>query len=140
MFTRTIKTVQAIALVFISFAASAQAYHKPIRVGQFAQQSIPDSSSADHLQVIVRQSGGSNMKFRVVVFNPFNRAATITICKGDDILYTEYGVRGDYQNLFNLDQLEDGNYQIVVNNGKEKVRKDINIHTETRTDRQVQLN
>lgn len=140
MLAQTIKAAQVIALVFISFAASAQSYHQPIRVDQFNQQGIPDSSSVAHLEISVRQSEGSSMKFRVVVINPFTRPATITISRGDDILYTENGVRGEYQNLFNLDQLEDGDYQIVVTSGKEKVRKDISIHTETRTDRQVQLN
>lgn len=140
MLAQTIKAAQVITLVFISFAASAQSYHQPIRVGQFNQQGIPDSGNVAHLEVSVRQSEGSSMKFHVVIINPFTRPATITIKKGDDILYTENGVRGAYQNLFNLDQLEDGDYQIVVSSGKETVRKDINIRTETRTDRQAQLN
>jgi hypothetical protein len=82
----------------------------------------------------------SSMKFRVAVFNPFNKPATITICRGEDVLYVEGGVRNEYQNLFNLDQLEDGIYQIKITSGKETISKDINIHTETTTDREVRVN
>jgi hypothetical protein len=80
----------------------------------------------------------SSMKFRVA--DPFNKPATITICRGEDVLYVEGGVRNEYQNLFNLDQLEDGIYQIKITSGKETISKDINIHTETTTDREVRVN
>ena len=127
MFIQTIKAVPVIAFIFISAAASAS-------------ESKPTPTTTDHMQVSVRQMDPNSMKFRVAVFNPFNRAATITICRGEDILYTESGVRGEYQNLFNLEQLEDGNYQIRITSGKETISKDINIHTETTTDREAQVN
>jgi hypothetical protein len=127
MFIQTIKAVPVIALVLISAAASASG-------------SEPTPTTTAHMQINVRQMDPNSMKFRVAVFNPFARAATITICRGEDILYTESGVRGEYQNLFNLEQLEDGNYQIRITSGKETISKDINIHTETTTDREARVN
>jgi len=127
MFIQTIKAVPVIAFIFISAAASASG-------------SEPTPTATAHMQVSVRQMDPTSMKFRVAVINPFNRPATLTICRGEDVLYTESGVRGDYQNLFNLDQLEDGNYQIKITIGKETISKDINIHTETTTDREAQVN
>ena len=124
MFIQTIKTVPVIAFLFISAAAFASA----------------DPTPTAHIQVSVRQMDPSSMKFRVAVFNPFNKPATISIYKGEDLLYIESGVRNDYQNLFNLDQLEDGIYQIKITSGKETISKDINIHTETTTDREARVN
>jgi hypothetical protein len=126
MFIQTIKAVPVIAFLFISAAASADP--------------TPEPTTAAHIQVSIRQMDPSSMKFRVAVFNPFNKPATITICRGGDVLYIESGVRNDYQNLFNLDQLEDGIYQIKITNGKETISKDINIHTETTTDREARVN
>ena len=126
MFIQTIKTVPVIAFLFISAAAFASA--------------DPTPTPTAHIQVSVRQMDPSSMKFRVAVFNPFNKPATISICKGEDVLYIESGVRNDYQNLFNLDQLEDGIYQIKITSGKETISKDINIHTETTTDREALVN
>ena len=143
MFIQTIKATQVIAFIFISVAASAQSaqsYHQPVKIGRFDEQGVSDPKVAAHLQVSIIQPENNVMKFRVVVENPFNKSATITICKGDDVLYSEGGVRGQYQNLFNLDRLEDGKYQIIVTSGKETIRKEIDIHTETRIDRQAQLN
>ena len=128
MFIQTIKTIPVIAFLFISAAAFASADPTPV------------PATTAHIQVSVRQMDPSSMKFRVAVFNPFNKPATISICRGEDVLYVEGGVRGEYQNLFNLDQLEDGNYQIKITSGKETISKDINIHTETTTDREARIN
>ena len=127
MFIQTIKAVPVIASLFISAAA-------------FASKPEPTPATTAHMQVSVRQMDPSSMKFRVAVFNPFNKPATISICRGEDVLYIEGGVRNDYQNLFNLEQLEDGIYQIKITSGKETISKDINIHTETTTDREVRVN
>ena len=129
MFIQTIKTIPVIAFLFISAAASAA-----------STDPTPEPATTAHIQVSVRQMDPSSMKFRVAVFNPFNKPATITICKGGDVLYVEGGVRNDYQNLFNLEQLEDGIYQIKITSGKETISKDINIHTETTTDREALVN
>lgn len=127
MFIKAIKAVPVITFLFISAVASAA-------------ESTPTPPTTAHIQVSVRQMDPSSMKFRVAVFNPFSRPATISICRGEDVLYTENGVRGTYQNLFNLEQLEDGNYQIKITSGKETIIKDINIQTETTTDREARVN
>ena len=93
----------------------------------------------DHLQVSVIQQDNS-MKFRVAILNPVSRTATISIQRGNDELFSESLRRGTYENIFDMNQLEDGNYTIIVTGGKERVIRNIAIHTETRTDRQVTLN
>jgi uncharacterized protein (DUF2249 family) len=151
MFIRTIKAVQAIAIVFISFSASAQAYHHPIHADNFNQQTIidssvnanmtsPDSSLETHLQFSVRQTLYDNLTFRVAVSNPLRKGATISISHNDETSYLAANIKGNYQNLFDLSQLEDGNYTLLVTNGKEKISKEIIISTSVKTDRQVQLN
>ena len=151
MFSRSIKAVQAIAIVFISFSASAQAYHHPIHADNFNQQAIidsnvnanpaiPDSSIESHLQFSVRQTLYDNLTFRVAVRNPLRKGATISISHNDETSYLAANIKGSYQNLFDLSQLEDGSYTLVVTNGKEKISKEIIISTSVKTDRQVQLN
>jgi hypothetical protein len=148
MFSKTIKATLAIAIAvvsfsaaFVSFSASAQAYHRPIQVGNI-DSIAADSSVEAHLQLSVRASLDDSLKFRVVVINPYKKGATITINKVDNdlTLYTIGNIRGSYQNLFNFSDLEDGNYELVVSSGKEKIRKEITISTSVKTDRQVQLN
>jgi len=151
MFIRTIKAVQAIAIAFVSVSASAQAYHHPIHADNFNQQSIvdssvnanatsPDSSVETHLQCSVKQTLYDNLTFRVAVLNPQRKGATISISHNDETSYLASNIKGNYQNLFDLSQLEDGSYTLVVSNGKEKISKEIIISTSVRTDRRAQLN
>jgi hypothetical protein len=144
MFTRTTRAVQATTLLFISFtfAASSTAlsqknFHQPIHVEQV--NSILDSMASDHLQVsIIQQDNG--MKFRVAIVNPSSRYASISIQRGSDELFGESIRTGTYENIFNLNQLEDGDYKIIVVGGKEKVTRHFSIHTAILTDRQATLN
>jgi hypothetical protein len=144
MFTRTTRAVQATTLLFIfsTFAASATAfsqknYHQPIQVGQVSD--ILDSMASPHLQVsIIQQDNG--MKFRVAILNPASRSATISIQRGSEELFSESTRKGAYENIFNMNQLEDGDYKIIVVGGKEKVTRHFSIHTAIQTDRQVTLN
>lgn len=80
------------------------------------------------------------MKFRLSAFNPASRFMIITIQKGDDVLFNQ-SVRKDlFDYVFDLSSLEDGEYQLVVYNGKEKISKNILIQTATHVDREMSVN
>jgi hypothetical protein len=138
MFSQTFKAAQVVAFIFISVAATAQPYNQPNERSDVQITAEPVRPA--HIQINVQQQEISNLKFNVTVVNPFAKSATIMVCKGRDILYAEDGVKGQYKTIFNLNELEDGNYKIVVISGKESITKDINIRTTTTTDREVVVN
>ena len=64
----------------------------------------------------------------------------ITIEKGDDVLFNQ-SIRQDmFDHIFDLSSLEDGNYRLVVSNGKERISKNIQIETATHVDREISVN
>ena len=145
MFTRTIRAAKATFLLFITFTlttastAFSQNYYHKIALDPSSNEKL-DSIFAPHLEVTIHQADKNLMKFRLAVFNPASHPVSITIRKGDDIYFTEL-IREDlYDYTFDLSSLEDGDYQILINNGKERVSRDIFIRTDTHVDRQLTLN
>ena len=143
MYIRTIRSAKAILLLFTSFtltattnAASAQNYHHTFKV----DSAMLDSVETSHLQVSLRKVENENMKFRLAAFNPASRFMIITIMKGDDVFYTQNVRQDRYEYIFDLSSLEDGNYQLIVSTGKEKISKDILIQTATHVDRVLSVN
>lgn len=144
MFTRTLYTAQVLTLLFSTltlFASTpteAQHYHRPIH--QVQQLNNLLDSTTDHLQVNIRQQDKDNMKFHIAISNPVARFATITIQRQDDTIFTETVSKELYENIYDLTQLEDGHYLIIVTSGKERICRNINIRTETHIDRSAQMN
>jgi hypothetical protein len=143
MIPRTFYAIQATALISffaITSPASAQSYHRPIR--QVAQYSaVVDSvNESAHLQLSIVQQDKAGLKFRVTVLNPVGRNMSISILRNDDVLFSDNASGDQYFNLFNLDQLEDGEYKVVVFNGKERIVKNIRLQTATTVDRQISIN
>ena|ERR1700761_2219467 len=142
MFTRTIRSAKTILPLFIALTLTAssnafsQSYHHRIKIDSSITKNL-DSSDANHLQVQLRQVEGG-MKFHLVALNFSSRYMDITIRKGEDVLFSEI-IREDlYDHIFNLSTLEDGKYEVLVSNGKEKVVRNIVIGT--RVDRQLTVN
>ena len=142
MYTRTIRRAilalsAAFTLTTSANAASAQNYHHKIAVDQNVKTML-DSTEVLHLQVNLQKM--TNEKFRLSAFNPASRFMVITIQKGDDVFYIQ-NVRKDlFDYVFDLSSLEDGNYQLMIYNGKEKISKNILIQTATRVDREMSVN
>lgn len=88
-------------------------------------------------QVTIRQTNAGEMRFRITVINPTDRALSISIQHGRDILFEDLTAKPTYDNVFNLSDLEDGDYVINVISGREKISRTIHIQTETRVDRQL---
>jgi hypothetical protein len=166
MTTRTLLGT-IILIVSISAQSFAQSFHPTIRL-QFAQRlntlldslevsrivdsmeksyilsslessHLLDSIETPHLRVNIRQPDKANMKFRIDVSNPIGRHAFITIRKKDDVYMSETIPGHVYVSMLDFSQMEDGDYQIIVAEGKERVCTNLTIHTETKVNRQAIL-
>jgi hypothetical protein len=145
----TPRTLFGTIILVVSFSAQsfAQSFHPTIRL-QFAQRlnalldsmetsPRPDSVETPHLRVNIQQPDKANMRFRIDVSNPNCRHALITIRKKDDVYMSESISGPVYASMLDFSQMEDGDYQIVVAGGKEKICTNLSIHTETQVNRQV---
>ena len=141
MITRTIFAAQAfviLSLFAINNSASAQSYRRPIRhIEQYSN--VADSSEMPRLKMSIQQQDKANLKYRIAVLNPLGRGMSISILKNDDVLFSENTSGDQYFNLFNFSQLEDGDYKVIVFNGKERITKSIHLHSETMVDRQISI-
>ena len=140
MLARTFYAAQAfVVLSFFAIAnsASAQSYHRPLR--HIKMESNVDSAETPRLQVSIQQDKES-LKFRLSVLNPQGRSMSINILKNDDVLFSENVTGDQYFNLFNFTQLDDGDYKVIVFNGKERIIRSIRLQTATTVDRQVSIN
>lgn len=147
MFTQTSRMLTG-AILFMTFGAlslttpvfsQTQSFQPAIRYVKEVNTML-DSMAMPHLQVNISQPDKNNMKFRIAVMNPVSRYITITIKKQNDVYFSEMIAAANYENVYDLSQLEDGNYQIQITGGKEKVLKNISIHTETQVSREASVN
>ena len=138
MFTQTSRTFFGtfLFIIFVSTAATAQNFHTTFRSMEKIGKML-DSVESPHLTVNVEQPDKSNMKFRIYFFNPNGRRATITIRKKDDVYFSENIAGQEYASMYDFTQMEDGDYQVVVSGGKEKVCTNISIRTETMVNREA---
>jgi len=138
MTTRIILGI-CILITGLSTAGFAQNYHTAFHSMQKVNAML-DSLETPHLQLSVSQPDKNNMKFRIAFNNPNGRRATITIRKKDDVYFYENIAGQEYVSLYDFNQLEDGDYQVIVTGGKERVSTHISIHTETQVNRQAVVN
>ena len=142
MLARKFYAVQALAifsLFIITTSASAQGYRRAIHHINYS--SVDSVNDAAHLQLSISQQDKAELKFRIAVLNPAGRAMSISIVKNnEDVLFSENATGDQYFNLFNFNQLEDGDYKVIVFNGKERIIKNIHLVTATTVDRQISIN
>jgi len=137
MTTRTILGT-GLLIFGLSTAGIAQNYHTAFHSMQKVNAML-DSLETPHLQLSVYQPDKNVMKFRIAFSNPNGRRATISIRKKDDVYLYENIAGQEYVSLYDFGQLEDGDYQVIVTGGKEKVSSSISIRTETQVSRQAVL-
>ncbi|HEX9512958.1 MAG TPA: hypothetical protein VF939_20855 [Puia sp.] len=144
MFTQTVRPFLG-AMLLLTFGSlfsstpvfsQTQSFHPAIRSVK-GVSTLLDSLSIQHLQVNISQPDRNNMKFRIVVANPVSRYITITIKKQNDVYFSEMIATANYENIYDLNQLEDGNYQVQITGGKERILKNISIHTSTQINREA---
>ncbi len=139
--TTTTRTVAVILLTAaLSKKSFAQSFHPAFQL-HFTQKlnAMLDSLETPHLRVNIEQTDKANMKFRIAISNPTGRRALITIRKKDDVYLSENVSGMLYANIFDFNQMEDGEYEVIVIGGKEKVSTNITIRTETQVNRQAIL-
>ena len=95
------------------------------------------TAAPNPLQVTIKQTNAGEMRFRITVVNPSDRPLSISIQHGHDVLFEDLTARPTYENVFNLSDLEDGDYVVLISSGKEKITRTIHIQTETKIDRQL---
>jgi hypothetical protein len=142
MISRTFIAVPALVLcsLFTVTNVSAQSknsYHHHIQTAAAAADS---SDATSHLQIAINQPSKDAMKFRISILNPQGHAMTVSILKGEDVLFSENLAGEQYFNTFNMTQLEDGDYKVIVYNAKERIVKNLHLQTETTVDRQISIN
>jgi hypothetical protein len=136
----TTRTFLGTCLLIIGLSTCAQAQNFHTAFHSMRQvNNLLDSLEAPHLRVVVQQPDKKDMRFRISFSNPNSRHATIIIRKKDDIYFHENVAEQEYASMYDFNQLEDGDYQVVVVGGKEKVSTNISIHTETQVNRQAVL-
>ena len=134
-------TGMAILPLFITLTLAApqafsQNYH--YKVATVTECDVLDSIvAAAHLQVSIKQIDSNSMRFRITIENPGQHAVSISINHGDDILFQDIAGKAPYDYIYNLSDLEDGDYSIVVSSGKEKISRNIRIQTDTKVDRLI---
>ena len=146
MFTQTSRTLPGAILLFTlgslfisnHVLSQPQNFHPAIKSVK-GMNVMLDSMALQHLEVNISQPDKNNMKFRIAVANPVSRYITIVIKKQNDIYFSEVISMASYENIYDLNQLEDGDYQVQITGGKEKILKNIIIHTETKVQRQAFL-
>jgi hypothetical protein len=147
MFTQTSRILPGAMLLltlgslFLSTQAfsQTQSFHAPIRSVKGVKAML-DSLTIQHLEVNISQPEKDNMKFRIAVSNPVSRYITITIKRQGEIYFSEMIATTNYENIYDLNQLEDGNYEVQITGGKERVLKNISIRTSTQVNRQALVN
>lgn len=138
---RTIIAAVAFSAIslFTTNIASAQSYHRSFRHLKMDSSAIAEANES-RLQVSLRQPDKATLKFQISVLNPTGRAMNISIQRNDDVLFAENFSGDQYFNLFNMSELEDGDYKFVVFNGKDRIVKTIHLQTATTVDRQISIN
>jgi hypothetical protein len=98
------------------------------------------------VQVTISQSDSADLKFRVRILNPEEQKVTIYIRSNTlgtifikTLMDSEFE-NHEYVNLYNMNELEDGQYSIEVVAGRESIRKDILINTTTQVNRKASIN
>lgn len=89
-------------------------------------------SSSDKVTNLTVQDLGS-LRFKLTFENPLRQKSQIYLLdKDNNIFFNEYST-GDAQYIraFNLSDLADGEYTFVVETGKDKLKKDFVISTQT---------
>ncbi len=107
---------------------------------------MPARLHPNPVQVTISQSDSADLKFRIHILNPEEQKVTIYIRSKSlgtifiKTLTDSEFANHEYANLYNLNELEDGQYSIEVVAGGESIHKDILINTITKIDRRASIN
>lgn len=116
---------------FISTAVAIATFLSSSTV--FAQQVSVAATEISEPRVFnarVEQPDASKLKFKVSVFNPTEQKVTVKVIDWSyGVINTKVISNSEYFVLYDLSDLNDGNYRIEVIAGDEKIQQDILINT-----------
>lgn len=126
METNTKKIMKALAIVLgLALAATTEG------MAQTKAASGKISSSEKVTNLTVQDLG--SLRFKLAFENPLRQKTQIYLLdKDNNVFFNEYST-GDAQYIraFDLSNLADGEYTFVVETGKDKLKKDFSISTQT---------
>ena len=131
----------SIFILLTGVLSSAQTFKKqgkyfiPVNVAYVIEKH--SSFTAD----LITDSVNGKSSFVLTISNPDKNKLKISLqhpYEGE--IYTKEITDSLYRNRFDFSQAEDGEYVLTINNGKEKLKKRILIHTETAISRQMEVN
>lgn len=103
----------------------------------FSNKGYSQSTVWQNLQVSVIQPDTESSKLRICVYNPEEKKVTITISNNIDVDYSVLTSEQYFDQLFNLNGINDGKYILLITAGKERIRKELEINTVSRNDRKL---
>src|SRR6266498_2626247 len=93
--------------------------------GKMTKTFIEATSS---FQVVIAQPDANDLIFRVSLSNPNSKKIAINVLQNKDVI-NNLTTSKDFACYYNMNKLDDGDYSIVISDGREKVTKNISIKT-----------
>ncbi|PUZ28338.1 hypothetical protein DCC81_02310 [Chitinophaga parva] len=131
---RVMNTKTAILLAATLLAGTAAFAQQPLVAYNgniFTSPVIMTMEDAPTLEMNVMQATGANLTFHINVENPqLEKVKLYLLDKSGNILHEEVlPVKAHFETRYNLDQLEDGAYKIVLSTRSRDIEHAINIIT-----------
>jgi hypothetical protein len=100
---------------------------------KFRWEAAPENGDHQGLQAVLVQPWSGERKLRICILNPEEKKVVITISNRADVDFSTTTSDSRFDQIFNLEQVNDGPYQVEIKAGKEIIRKDIVISSLTWT-------
>jgi hypothetical protein len=121
------KIINFLIALFITVTAVAQ---QPVYTVSTNDFRLPAKETSFSVAIVPEKVGTA---FRLIVQNPEKKRIDVKITHRELGLLVDSSFTEEQFNCrYNFDQVEDGNYQVTLINGKEKVTRDIEINTVTK--------
>ena len=121
------KIINFVIALFITVAAVAQ---QPVYSVTTNDHSLPAKETSFSVVIMPEKAG---IAFRIFIQNIERKRIELKISHKDLGLLVDTSFTEEQFNCrYNFDQVEDGYYQVIIVNGKERVIRDIEINTVTK--------
>lgn len=121
------KIINFLIALFITVTAVAQ---QPVYTVSSNDPRLPAKEASFSVAIMPEKVGTA---FRLIVQNPEKKRIGVMISHRELGLLVDNSFTEEQFNCrYNFDQVEDGNYQVTLSNGKEKVTRNIEINSVTK--------
>jgi hypothetical protein len=105
----------------------------------FGNKAFSQTKEGQSLQVSVSQPDVENPRVRVCIYNPEEKRVTISIVNDIDVDYTISTKELNFDQVFNFSGVNDGKYFILITAPRERIIKEMEITTISRSERKVNI-